>query len=360
MKRNCADIFGRIGKPGLTMSGDARRKAAWSGWRSAWMACCIAGMLSLPACNLSEYPDDWPGRAWGLFSRKGGCPDLAGEYDGADEYLLSKLHGWMENGNLTDYVDHKVKIAQAGDGTWIRFEFAVDEKGLDALEARKGGSVLQPYASIAWTRGRQYRCQNGGLFVNATYDTEFARDRSGALLAHWTKREKGSLRVGSTDIPTGTGVDNGWRRWAARDPARNDALKQRGHFMLGQAGRKQGDDFARVHLTSFFSEPLCVRYLRRDASGTTSRTFINSREADPARPQPWDCPAGWGGMDAGTMFGMEMRFPGQGRDLHRIDWFRLGDMPDQARSIEIGDVRALPVSGEQAPLRIGQASVRVN
>ena len=36
-------------------------------------------------------------------------------------------------------------------------------------------AVLQPYASIAWTRGRQYRCQNGGLFVNATYDTEFAR-----------------------------------------------------------------------------------------------------------------------------------------------------------------------------------------
>lgn len=329
-------------------------------WRGAWMACCIVGMLSLSACNLSEYPDDWPGRAWGLFSRKGGCPDLVGEYDGADEYLLSKLHGWMENGNLKDHVDHKVKVTQADDGAWIGFEFAVNETGLDALEARKSGSVLQPYASMTWTRGRQYRCQNGGLFVNATYDTEFARDRSGALLAHWTRREKGSLRVGSTDIPTGTGVHNGWRRWAARDPARNDALKQRGHFMLGQAARKKDDDFARVHLTSFFSEPLCVRYVHRDISGTTSRTFLNSREADPVRPQPWDCPAGWGGMDAGTLFDMEMRFTVQDRDLHRIEWLRLGDRTDQARYIEIRNVRALPVSGEQAPVRIGQASIRVN
>lgn len=325
--------------------------------RSAGIAGCIAGMLSLSACNLSEYPDDWPGRAWGLFSRKGGCPDLVGEYDGADEYLLSKLHGWMENGNLTDYVDHTVKITQADDGAWLRFEFAVNETGLDALEARKRGSVLEPYASIAWTRGRQYRCHSGGLFAN---DTEFARDRSGGLIAHWTRREKGSLRVGSTDIPTGTGVHNGWRRWAARDPARNAALKERGHFMLGQTDWKKGDDFTRVHLTSFFSEPLCVRYLRRDASGTTSRTFLNSREAGPAGPQPWDCPAAWGGMDAGTMFDMEMRFPEQGRDLHRIEWFRLGETPDQARHIEIRDVRALPESGEQAPLRIGQASVRVN
>lgn len=334
----------------------ARRR---SSLRSAWIAGGIAGMLSLSACNPSEYPGDWPGRAWGLFSRKGGCPDLAGEYDGADEYLLSKLHGWMENGNLTDYVDHKVTITQADDGAWIRFEFAVDEKGLDALEARKGGSVLAPYASIAWTRGRQYRCRNGGLFVNATYDTGFARDRSGALLAHWTKREKGSLRVGNTDIPTGTGVHNGWRRWAARDAARNAALEKRGHFGLQRADRKK-DDSAHAYLTSYFSGPLCVRYVRRDASEATPKTFLNSREADPARPQPWDCPAGWGGMDAGTMFDVEMRFPGQGSERYRIEWFRLGDTPDQARFIEIRDVRGLPVSGEQAPLRIGQASVRVN
>ncbi len=82
--------------------------------------------------------------------------------------------------------------------------------------------------------------------------------------------------------------------------------------------------------------------------------------AEPARPQPWDCPAGWGGMDAGTLFDMEMRFPKQSRDLHRIEWFGLGDRTDQARYIEIRDVRGLPMRGEQAPLRIGQASVRVN
>ncbi len=288
-------------------------------------------MLSLSACTFSEYPDDWPGRAWGLFSRKGGCPDLVGEYDGADEYLLSKLHGWMENGNIKDYVDHKLTITQADDGTWIRFAFAVDEKGLDALEARKGGSVLAPYASMTWTRGRQYRCRSGGLFVNATYDTELARDRSGALLAHWTRREKGSLRVGSTDIPTGTGVHNGWRRWTARDPARNEALQQRGHFRLSRSDPKKGDDSARAYLTSFFSRPLCVRYVRRDAYETTSTAFLNSREADPASPQPWDCPAGWGGMDAGRSFDMEMRFPAQSDDRYRIEWFRLGETPEQAR-----------------------------
>ncbi len=333
--------------------------------RSAWTVGCIVGMLSLSACNLSEYPDDWPGRAWGLFSRKGDCPDLVGEYDDVDEYLLSKMHGWTENANLKEYVDHKLKITQADDGAWIRFEFAVNEKGLDTLEAREGGSVLQPYASMTWTRGRQYLCHSGQFFENAAYETEFARDRSGALLAHWTRRVKGSMRVGNTTIPTGTGVHYGWRRWVARDPARNDALRERGHFMLGQAGLKNGDDFARVHVTSFFSEPLCIRYVHRDASGTTSSTFSNSREADPARPEPWDCPAGWGGMDAGTMFGMKMYFPRQGRDLqgrdlHRIEWFRLGDAADQALYIEIRDVRALPATGEQPPLRIGQASVRVN
>ncbi len=353
-------IHGLGRQAGVTMSGDTRLTAMRFASRCAWMACCVVGMLSLSACKFSEYPDDWPGRAWGLFSRKGDCPDLMGEYDGVDEQLLSKLHGWMENGNLADYVDHKVNITQADDGAWIKFEFAVDEQGLAALEARKGGSVLAPYASIAWTRGRQYRCENGGLFVNATYDTEFARDRSGALIAHWTRREKGSLRVGSTDIPTGTGVHNGWRRWTARDPARNAALETRGHFRLGRADLKKDDDSARAYFTSFFSGPLCVRYVRRDAYEAASRTFLNSREADPARPQSWDCPAGWGGMDAGTTFDMEMRFPVRSGDLHRIEWFRLGDTPDQAGFIEIHDVRGLPVSGEQAPLRIGQASVRVN
>lgn len=195
--------------------------------------------------------------------------------------------------------------------------------------------------------------------MNATYDTELARDRSGALLVHWTRREKGSLRVGSTDIPTGTGVHNGWRRWTARDPARNEALQQRGHFRLSRTAPKKGDDSARASLTSFFSRPLCVRYVRRDAYETTSRAFLNSREADPASPQPWDCPVGWGGMDAGRSFDMEMRFPARSDDRYRIEWFRLGDTPQQARYIEI-DVRGLPASGEQAPLRIGQASVRVN
>lgn len=342
------------------MSDGLRGKSWRIGWRSVWVAGCVVGMLSLPACSMSEYPDDWPGREWGLFSRKGGCPDLVGAYDGADEYLLSKLHGWMENGNLTHYVDHTLTITQADDGAWIRFDFSVNEKGLDQLEAREGGSVLPPHASFAWTRGRQYRCQNGGLVVNASYDTEFARDRSGALLAHWTRREKGSVRVGNTNISTGTGVHNGWRRWDARDTTHKGALEKRGHFRLGQTPWQKDDDSARAYLTSFFPEPLCIRYVRRDASGVTTKTFLNSREADPARPQPWDCPVGWGGMDAGTMFGMEMRYPENAGDLHRIEWFRLGGTPDQARGIEIHDVRELPMDGEQPPLRIGQASVRVN
>lgn len=324
------------------------------------MACGIAGMLWLSACNRSEYPDDWPGRAWGLFSRKGDCPNLTGEYDGADEYMLSKLHGWMENANLKDYVDHRLTISQADDGAWIRFAFAVSEQGLDQLESGKGGLAMPPWQSIEWQRGRQYRCKNGAMFVGASDDTEFARDRSGALLAHWARREKGSFRVGSTTIPTGTGVHNGWRRWPARDAARNAALEARGHFGLSRAAGETDGAATRVYLASFFSGPLCVRYVRRDASGVTSRTFLNSREVDPARPQPWDCPAGWGGMDAGKVFDMEMRFPGQGDGLHRIEWFRLGDPPEQAKAIEIHDVRGLPLRGVQAPMRIGQASVRVN
>lgn len=341
------------------MNDDIRREVSRMTWRSACMAGCVVGMLSMSACNLSGYPDDWPGRAWGLFSRKGGCPDLTGEYDGADEYLLSKLHGWTENQNLTNYVDHKVTVTQADDGTWITFDFAVSEKGLDALEAREGGVAMPPYSSLAWTRGRQYRCQNGGLIANAS-DTEFARDRSGGLIAHWARYEKGSVRIGNTSVSTGTGVHNGWRRWTARDTTRNAALEKRGHFKLGQSRWQKDDDTARASLTSFFPGPLCIRYVRRDASGVTTKTFLNSREAAPARPEPWDCPMGWGGMDAGNMFGMEMRYPERTGDLYRIEWFRLGDTPEQAKSIEIRDVRGLPMSGEQEPLRIGQASVRVN
>ncbi|HMM68482.1 MAG TPA: hypothetical protein PKC03_16220, partial [Dokdonella sp.] len=41
---------------------------------------CGLMLLALTGCAERDYPDDWPKPDPGWFSRKGGCPDLAGDY----------------------------------------------------------------------------------------------------------------------------------------------------------------------------------------------------------------------------------------------------------------------------------------
>lgn len=344
---------------GVTMRVNTRLTAIRFARRCAWMACCIVGMLALSACDTSEYPDDWPGHAWGLFSRKGGCPDLVGEYDGVNEEFVGLFYGGQALVKSENYAEHRAIVTQADDGSWLEIAIRINERGMEQLEAGTvGGNVWGGYRHIKRRRGNDYQCFSGWVESD---DWKMGRDRSGALIAHWSMEIEGSIGWGDSQrISTGTGVRNFWRRWPARDTTRNAALAKQGHFLLRRAEWINGGRSTPVYISAFFAEPLCARFVHRYGRRPEQvRMFAIGTVAD--KPGPLDCPVGWARVASGETQLQEMNLADEDGEQYRFEWFRHGENPPLAHVIEINDVGALPDGGEAGKrLRIGQESVRVN
>lgn len=332
--------------------------------RCAVAACLpisLAALLLLTACGNHDYPRDWPARAHGLLSRKGGCPDLAGEYDGIDQTFVALFFGGEALAQREDYVEHRATVVQSDDGASLVIDIAVNERGLDALEAGgKGGNVWRGYRHIRRSRGADYTCTGGWLEFD---DVRFARDRAGGLIAHRAVETEGSIGWGSgSHLSTGTSVRNVWLHWPARDATRDAALAARGHFLLRRAPWINGGHSTPVYLRAFFARPICARYVHRYGSWPgASRTFAIGSVSDVQDPGADECPAGWARVDSGETQLQEMKVPDDDGEQYRYEWFRAGETPPRIRTIEIDDAGALP-DGDAAgkALRIGQDSVKVN
>ena len=342
------------------MGETTRRPRRQAGGQCARMACGIAIVLSLSACDSSEYPKDWPGHAYGLFSRKGGCPDLAGEYDGVDQRFVALFFGGDPLEKREHYVEHKATITEADDGASLAIDLAINERGMDQLEAGKGGgNVWGGYRHIVRRRNADYRCSGGWMMFD---DMQLGRDRSGGLIAHRTVAQPGSIGWGDVSLSTGTHLRNLWLRLPARDPARDVALASRGHFVLRRADWTNDGRSTPVYLTSYFARPLCIRYVHRYAPWPDAiETSAIGRVGDPARLGPLDCPAGWARLESGETQLQEMNVPDNDGEYYRYEWFRFGEPPASARVIEINDAATLPHGeGLLGTMRIGQESLRVN
>ncbi len=88
--------------------------------------------LLLAGCGARDYPDDWPKPDPGWFSRKGGCPDLAGDYDSVNSEL-----DWLLSANpdfevaQKTWSEHHARIEQADDGSWLRITMNLNSRGLE-------------------------------------------------------------------------------------------------------------------------------------------------------------------------------------------------------------------------------------
>jgi hypothetical protein len=71
--------------------------------------CCS----TLAGCNRPDgYPDDWASPDKGWFNRLNDCPDMRGQYDGANENLIASLIGMDSIRMRERFVDQRVEVRQ--------------------------------------------------------------------------------------------------------------------------------------------------------------------------------------------------------------------------------------------------------
>ncbi|MEO8002896.1 MAG: hypothetical protein ABI644_13555, partial [Arenimonas sp.] len=127
------------------------------------LAFILLGMLA--GCGRpAGYPEAWARPDKGWFNRLDGCPDIRGEYDGANENLVASLIGMDSIRMRERFVDQRVEVRQPEDGSWIEFEFSINETGVKQLQTGGVGRVIDSaYRKIRYLRNHDYYCSNGLL-----------------------------------------------------------------------------------------------------------------------------------------------------------------------------------------------------
>lgn len=94
---------------------------------------CVGLMAALlvAGCAPTDYPGDWPRVASSWLSRKGGCPDLSGTFDGENGDLLYLLGRDPDFEKSTLFQpEHRVKLEMAADGKTLDISTRFNERGL--------------------------------------------------------------------------------------------------------------------------------------------------------------------------------------------------------------------------------------
>jgi hypothetical protein len=326
---------------------------------------CGVFFLLLAGCGLRDYPDDWPKPDPGWFARKGGCPDLVGDYASVNSEL-SWLLGPDPDFEVPQkaWREHHAAIEQAGDGSWLRITMNLDSSGLDDYRTRmlefnleSNGSAQEKVLDLK--RGEHYECSGGWLeslrFGQAEKvhgmqrkSLRLRKDRGGGLVAGATVEVDQSLGWGDSRGVALYGKDvTRWYRWPKRDPADEEALSSKQGVDLHRYSWVNHGTYVPVRFTSFFLTPICVKFYDGDYA-IAVRGPERRRSRDDAGPPAPECPVSWGKFDLGEVFRKEMRIPAESPHRYRIEWFVLGAEDAIPQTIEISDVRKLPVMPESS------------
>ena len=335
------------------------------GFRGQVMRGILAGgvLLLLAGCGMSDYPEGWPGPASGWLSRKGGCPDLVGEYSPVNSEL-----SWLLSANPDFHVavrrwsEHYARIEQADDGSWLKITLQLSASGMDDYRTRMlkfnwEGSGLSLDRQIELKVGEDYACSGGWLKgLHFAQDNKvsgmqrkslrFRRDQDGGMIAAAELEVDQSLSwADSRAIPLGSGTLTKWYRWPQRDPADADARRAMQGVDLRRYPWVNGGRRVPIRFTSFMLEPICVRFYDGDYGYPVSGPE-EVRGRDDRRPPAPTCPASWGKFDLGEVFRKELNIPGETPRLYRIEWFVLGQDEGAPEVIRIRDVQSLPLMPE--------------
>ncbi len=321
-------------------------------------------LLLLAGCGARGYPDDWPDPDPGWFSRKGGCPDLVGDYD-----LVNSKLSWLLSANpdfevaRKTWSEHHAVVEQAEDGTWLRITMSLNSRGLDDYRTRMlkfnfENNGMPSKTVLELTAGEDYECSGGWLKSLRFEQSEkvhgmrrkslhLRRDKEGGLIAGATLETDQSVGwADSKRIPLGSSDGTRWYHWPKRDPADDKLLSSMQEVDLRRYPWVNNGIRIPVRFTSFFLEPICVRYFDGDdAIAVSGPELLRSR--DDHRPPAPECPDAWGKFDFGEVFRKELSIRGEHPRKYRIEWFVLGAQDSKPEVIQITDARNLPVMPEQ-------------
>lgn len=319
------------------------------------ITCLMTGMLA--GCGRpTGYPDTWARPDKGWFNRLDGCPDLRGQYDGANENLIALLIGMDSIRMRERFVDQRVEVRQPEDGSWIEFEFSINENGVKQLEAGKTGRVIDSvYRKIRYLRNDEYFCSNGLLTRDgAEYPhVHIGKDRENNLIVGAESVVQNSIGWGdspSIDLPDG--LRTRWLRFFHRDPAADAAFLRQGHVQISRADWLNGDSVP-VYIYSFAVSPVCIRLQYQ----FTPKNFTEHFVAEPSKL----CPEPWGELHIGDSKIVQMEFP---EYPDSVDSYHLHIRPANAAvgkeaNLLITDARRLPARPKTPALILDRPDMRI-
>lgn len=322
-------------------------------------ACILGWWFTVSA---PDYPADWPEPDTGMLARQlGNCPDLRGDYNGVRGELT-----WLLGPN-PDYEshppvwqEHRAVITQAEDSSWLRIAVSLNEKGLAEFRDRQlrfnlesGGPQI--HRDLWLKKGRDYHCRGGWLFNQhfRQWDSvrgmrrvslQLARDEDGGLVAGATLAMEYPI-FSWADVSSDTTItlnETRWNRWRKRDPANDAILARSQDVTLHRYGWVNHGKSIPFRFTSFYVEPICVRFFREGYPVKVSGPLMRRNRDDP-RPEEQQCPEPWGRFDVGEVFRRDLRIPYDGMQPSSLEWYRMNDPAKKITVIPIPDVRKLPL-----------------
>lgn len=318
---------------------------------------CILLVCTLAGCGRpSDYPDAWaaPDKSW--FSRLDGCPDIRGQYDGANENLVASLIGMDSIRMRERFVDQRVEVRQPEDGSWIEFEFSINETGVEQLAAGNARGVIDgAYRKILYLRNHDYYCIDGLLVRDGVEKQHvyLGKDGDKGLIVGEESVVDNSIGWGSSqliDLPDGTRTR--WLRYPYRDPAKDAIFLQQGHVQLSRAAWLNRDSVP-VYIYTFAVSPVCIRLqYQYNAKDFTERFVASPSER---------CPEPWGELRIGDSKIVQMNFP---EYPDSVDSYHLQIRPANASigkeaSLVITDARHLPIQKKAPTLKLSAIDMHV-
>jgi hypothetical protein len=359
-----------------------------------WIAIFVViGYIGARQFNAEDYPADWPAPA--IFPGwRGGCPGLAGEYDGVDHRIPRVLrHQPIWEKGIRPWFEHKAKVEQSSDGGTLRITFALNERGLPRHRDHvlKHGSMWPSGHGLVLELNRKdhYDCRIRWLTLDAVPDLDggdegkagkagkevkevkegkdgievkegngrvrLSVDGEGNFVLGYTKKEWTSFGTffGQSVGPSWQTDRTRWVRWTKRPREADAALKEVQSLSVTRLKRHAVHGPRQlISIGNFLGEDACVRLWDQKAANpddpaagirnAAGRIGTRKRMADGSIGLDLPCPAGWEWLKpTETENYFLMVDDGMPHD-YRLAW-RLLARPDAQPVVrELGEIAELP------------------
>lgn len=328
--------------------------ASLTRFRPMMVVLAAAAMLG---CAPHEYPADWPKPIDSWLSRRGGCPDLRGDFDSVRTELIWLMLAERSRTAVDTYRhEQRARVTQADDGSWLQIELSLNERGLDEFREHQLHFNLDnamPFRSLKLIRDQDFQCRSGWLeslhFPEASSQTgvqrklaRFQRDADGGMVAETVTAVEQTLSVGAGQgVKFGSSDRRQWYRWPERSPSADEQLAAAQSVSLHRYRWANGKSSIPTRFTNFRMQPICLQlHLFGTVTAPAGPELRRSRD-DVSAPPP-QCPPGWGKFDPGEVLRQAFARSEYGGSQQQIVWFPLELGEAGRQTILVDDAAALP------------------